>query len=168
VTDNLQQKIGSIQRALHEDADSYMFANFPPGLPANSPMLSGVPAGLGSVLELTDGPRGGNVALFQAARIEHNQFYCDGGEILEGGRSAWLCFAVSMDFPLMIKRATGAVWWFPEMDLEDYLLSDRFEQLAGSVEEFVDQYLTGEGYARLFGNADDPWYSFLRRQGLVS
>jgi hypothetical protein len=79
-------------------------------------------------------------------------------DILESGRSRWLCFALIDDFPLMIERATGSVWWFPEIGLEYYFMSERFERLADNVEAFFDHYILGPGYRELFEGGHNPWY----------
>jgi hypothetical protein len=162
MTEDLRRKIDTVKRILEQDPDSYMMARLSEGAPPNKSELAGLPTDLRRILEMTDGVYAGNLAVFSSEGIAGNQFYCAD---LDGGTDRWLCFAVVMDFPLMIERPTGAVWWFPETGLEYYFMSERFELLTESVEEFFDRYVLGEGYARICGT-DDPWYNFLRDHDL--
>ena len=154
---SMARMVDSVRTALANDPASYTFAKFPAGTTQGAAEL---PECLRELLKITDGARAGEVALYKAATISQGQHYCDG---LDGGRTKWLCFAINLDYPLFIERATGAVWWIPEMNLEYFFMSDRFERLADSVEDFFAEYIFGEGYRRLTDSGEsDPWYRFLR------
>jgi hypothetical protein len=154
-----------VRSALEATPDSYMIGTFPAGADADS--VAEVPAGLADLLQVTNGPRAGVLAVFAAEALPDNQFYCDDLHLLEGGRSRWFCFAVGLGFPLMIERDTGAVWWFPDLEAEDYFTAERFERLTDSVEDFVDGFLLGAGYRRFSPSEDDWWYQFLRDRQLA-
>lgn len=164
---DLRERVERVQRALDEAPDSYLMATFPAGLPADAAGLAALPADLADLLTVTNGPRAGQISIFAAERLPDMQFHCDDLDVLQGGRERWLCFAMGADFPLMIERATGAVWWFPELDAEDYFMTDRFERLTDGVEDFLDRYVLGAGYRVFSPSDDDWWYGFLRDQALA-
>lgn len=145
--------------------DSYMFATFPAGADAAS--VADLPVGLADLLQVTNGPRAGILAVFAAEALPDNQFHCDDLPLLEGGRERWCCFAMGLDFPLMIERDTEAVWWFADLEAEDYFMAERFERLTDSVDDFVDRFLLGAGYRQFSPSNDDWWYQFLRERQLV-
>jgi hypothetical protein len=173
----LYEKIDVIKRKLTEDEASYMFAVFPSGVALAEGVPAGAPEELRRLLASTNGPRTSDMAVFAAEDLSKFQFYCDDVDILEGGRSRWLCFALIEDFPVMIERVTGSVWWFPEIGLEYYFMGERFEPLADNVEAFFDHYVLGPGYRKLFEGGlgyrelfeggHIPWYEFLRRENFV-
>ncbi|KWW98056.1 hypothetical protein C3Y87_14535 [Carbonactinospora thermoautotrophica] len=160
---SLKETIEAVRAALAEVEDSVILGRFPAGC-SDPTALADVPEGLRELLRITDGPRCGVVVLFPAADLPRHQYYCDE---VEGGQEAWLCFGVVADEPLMLQRATGQVWWFPDTGVAWYD-SDRFECLAKDVATFFTEHVLGEGYARLApSGAEDEWYGFLRDHGFV-
>ncbi|WP_067792944.1 hypothetical protein [Actinomadura formosensis] len=165
MNDRLRQKIDSIRQSLESGPDSYMFAEFNPGASGSADVLTGLPPELRDLLLVTDGLYAGVITVHSTRTIGANQFYCDD---LDGGRDAWVCFGGNMDFPFMVERATGAVWWFPEMDAE-YAFDSRFERLTGGIDDFIDRYVLGPGYAeQIPAPPEDRWYDFLVAQGLIT
>lgn len=162
---DVREKIELVRNALEATPDSYMVASFPVGADPDS--VADLPPGLADLLSVTNGPRAGVLSVFKAEALPGNQFHCDDVPALEGGRQRWLCFAMGLDFPLMIERATGAVWWFADLGAEDYFKSERFERLTDGVDEFFDLFVLGEGYREFSPSEDDWWYRFLRRQQLA-
>ena len=160
--DDLRGKLGAIRNELRAIPDSFMFAEFPDG----ADRTDGLPEGLADLLSVTDGPRAGMLTVCSTARLPGSQFYCDDIPALAGGRIDWLCFAIAFGVPLMIERATGAVWWFPVLDSESYPDS-AFERLTGDVGEFVDHYVLGPGYREISPSDDDWWTQFLTRTGRI-
>ena len=163
---SLAQAVDATRAALERDPDSYMFAKFPPGAPVDAGETSTLPTGLRDLLELTDGFHAGELAFYPTGSIAQAQHYC---EDLDGGAERWMCFGLNMDYPLFVERTTGAVWHYPDIQYEHHLMSDRFEILGDDVKAFFADYVLGEGYLRLtVSDESDPWFRFLRGQGLVS
>lgn len=168
MTADLPTAVGRIRAALGQEPDSYTFARFPPGLPPGSgPDL---PPPLREVLEITNGPRAGVVALAPAERIPQIQYYleyCDEVETISSNPSAWICIGTISDEPLLLRRDTGEVWWFPDTGTLWYM-SDRFERLTPDLTTFMIHHLLGAGYRQLSPLPDDDWHRFLRKLGLAS
>ena len=162
MTGDLAQRVARLRAELEEIPDAITFADLPPGLsPGAGP--GDLPAGLRALLEITNGPACGSALVFRAERVPDKQFYL--ADDLDGGPEAWLCFGNVIDRPLLLRRDTGGVWWYPDTGVE-YWRSDRFESLAPTVPAFADHYLFGEGYATLRPGGD-RWYEFLRRHSVA-
>lgn len=165
--ERVRRKFEAVRAALAAVPDSYMFAEFQPG--SRDPMPD-IPEGLRDLLTLADGLRAGWVVVFPYRELDRNQFHLDDADTVQlmgGDRDRWLCFGLVDDFPLVMERPTGAIWWFPELWLEYSFMATRFERLADDVDDFVDRFLLGEGYARLTGSRD-WWWDFQRDHGLVA
>ena len=163
----VQRKIEAVMAALDATPDSYMLANFQPG--SREPMPD-LPEGLRDLLTLVDGLNAGEVAIFSYRELDRNQFYIDDSESIElmgGDRDRWLCFGLNNDFPLVIERTAGTIWWFPETWLEYSFMATRFEQLTDGIDDFIDHFLLGEGYLQLIGG-QDRWSDFLREHGFIT
>lgn len=149
-------------RALSIESNSYMFASISPGL-TEAP--AGLPVDLGELLQLANGFNLGSVAIFSNESLPDNQFYLENpeaAELIANTRQRWICFGTHVNFPLLMNRENGEVWWFKDLGQEHFFLSTRFERLVGDIDELVEQYLLNDGYLNLVG-AEDWWYNFLRR-----
>lgn len=165
--ERVRRKFEAVARALDSVPDSYMFATFGPGAREAMP---DIPEGLRDLLILADGLNAGEVKIFPYRELERNQFYLNDPDTLRlmgGDLSTWLCFGLNTDFPLVIERTAGSVWWFPETWLEYSFMATRFEQLAEDMDEFVDRFILGDGYRQLTG-VRDWWLDFLHDHGLVA
>lgn len=159
---DLAERVTALRAALDEMPDAITFASLPPGLaPGEGP--DDLPAGLHELLSMTNGPAGGAIVVFAAEEVAEQQFY---PEHLQGGTEAWLCFGTVSDEPLMLRRDSGEVWWFPDTGTV-YWMSDRFERLTPDVMSFAERYLFGPGYRELVPDEDDRWWQFLRQQDLA-
>lgn len=157
MNDSLQGKIEAIRQALGDTADSHLIAEFAPAVERRDG-LTGLPEGLAELLAVSNGIRAGVITIFPYEDIPARQFMIEDLPAVPQGGERFLCFAMGADFPLAIERSSGAVWWFPELDAEDYFMTDRFEQLTDDVDHFVDYYVTGEGYRQFSGGSPDSWW----------
>lgn len=152
---SLEERVATLRAELERDADSVLFADLPPGA-ADARVLEQLPAGHSRVLAASDGPRCGVIVWFDTGYLTSQQYFCDD---LPGGPERWVCFGHNSDEPLVIERATGAVWWYPPTGTL-YWMSGRLEKLTDTVEAFFTDYCLGSKYPQATGD-HDQWYQFL-------
>ncbi|MCP2343640.1 hypothetical protein [Actinomadura rupiterrae] len=131
---------------------------------------SDLPAPVKELLAETDGFHVGWISVPPVKRQQKVQFYLDQPEMAAAtGRENenWYVVAVLNDFPLLMDRADGSIWWFSEPGLESYFDSP-FEKLTDSLDDFIEEYALGSGYRRILGADGDEWYEFLVRHGFAS
>lgn len=126
--------------------------------------VDGVPAECLDFLRLANGGIFGSVVVFGVRSIEKLQFYADSVDdapvVL--GRGEWFCFGKVNDDPLFVNRHDGSVWGFPDVGVV-WWQSHVFERLAGSVGEFLVEYVFGSGYSTLSGvEEDDQWQRLVK------
>lgn len=162
------QKLQRAAALLAEREDSYMFAELPPGGPETGTAgWDALPADLRELLSFSNAPRAGAIALLKDTRIPANQFCLDSPEVQEklGGADRWLVFGACFDFPLLLRRDSGAVWHFPDLGKEHFEESD-FRMLTAGLDEFVVDCLLGTRYLEITGIAD-RWWEFAVESGLA-
>jgi hypothetical protein len=164
----LREKIETIRGLLEEEPDSFLFANFAPGFAGDRGELSELPEGLAELLALANGIWASAVNIICFENIPRGDFMMDCDPVPRGSER-FLCFAMGAEFPLGMDRSTGTVWWFPDLDAEDYFFAERFEHLTDDVDQFVDYYVLGEGYRTFSGGYSGClWDQFLTRHGYLS
>ena len=162
------QKLQRAAALLAEREDSYMFAELPPGGPeADTAGWDALPADLRDLLSFSNAPRAGAIALLKDTRIPASQFYLDSPEVREnlGGADPWLVFGTCFDFPLLLRRDSGAVWHFPDLGKEHFEESD-FRRLTADLDEFTVDCLLGTRYLEITG-VSDWWWEFAVESGLA-
>ncbi|MDR7276601.1 SUKH-4 family immunity protein [Catenuloplanes atrovinosus] len=78
----------------------------------------------------------------------------------------WFVFGRLHEEPLLLHRETGAVWYFPRTDGDEWYMREEFEGVASDLDSFLAYYVFGAGYAEL-GADDDEWWNFLADQGVA-
>ncbi|MGW5556954.1 SUKH-4 family immunity protein [Micromonospora sp. NPDC003944] len=79
----------------------------------------------------------------------------------------WYEFGRLKEEPLLLRRDSGAVWYFPEISTDEWFAREAFEQIAPDLDSFLAYYVFGAGYAEI-GYDDDDWWRFLEEQDLTT
>ncbi|SNT00017.1 hypothetical protein SAMN05421812_102690 [Asanoa hainanensis] len=140
--------------------------NSMPG-PARPPAPPDVPAAYLDFLAVADGFICGPVVLFDSATVPTMQFYADHQEDapVRLTPETWFCAGTVNDEPWFIDRTDETVWGFPDTGVT-WWMSDRFDQLAPSLERFFLGVVCGPAYLTLTAAEEgDQWCELLRRLG---
>ncbi|KUL23959.1 hypothetical protein [Actinoplanes awajinensis] len=81
--------------------------------------------------------------------------------------AAWFNLGRIKEEPLLLRRDTGAVWYFPEVSTDEWFIREAFQQIAPDLDSFLAYYVFGPGYAEI-GFDDDDWWRFLQEQDLTT
>ncbi|GAA2711580.1 hypothetical protein [Actinoplanes palleronii] len=81
--------------------------------------------------------------------------------------SEWFYLGRIKEEPLLLRRDTGAVWYFPEVSTDEWFMREAFQQIAPDLDSFLGYYVFGAGYAEI-GFDDDDWWRFLEEQDLTT
>ncbi|MEV6795435.1 hypothetical protein AB0M87_26370 [Streptomyces sp. NPDC051320] len=111
----------------------------------------------------------GRLVLFDANVVADSQFYAEPteGTAVQLNRGDWFCFGKANEDPLLLERATGAVWGFPDTGVI-WWQSEGFEKLADILDGFLLDSACGHGYQELTGaGSEDPWATVLHRMGRI-
>lgn len=162
ISPRLRELIEAARATLPEVEDWEMLNSLP--RPASRPPAIEAPADYIELLQITDGLGCGRIVVFDAKFVARSQFYTEVpvDAPVDLNPTDWFCFGTNSDEPLLIQRATGAVHGFPDTGVE-WARSDRFEQFAPSLDEFLTDHVFGPGYPALAGVDDDEWSQVLRR-----
>lgn len=165
---DLEQLLEELRTDLAEDMPaSLAYAQFGDPAPEDA-VPADLPAGLREFLRVTNGLRAGSFELASTSSLGDIQYYLDYApdfSPIPQNKADWLVIGTRSDEPIFMERETGAIWYFPPTGTEWYM-GDAFEEIAPDLDSFVDYYLLGPGYAEL-ATANDEWYAFLERQGLL-
>jgi hypothetical protein len=164
ISTTLRELIESARALLPEEEEWEMMNSMPKRAP--KPLTIDVPDDYRELLTVSDGLGCGPITVFSSKYAAKNQSYT---EPIEGAAVAldpetWFCFGTIDEDPLLIERATGAVHGFPDTGVI-WWQSQRFEQYASSLDEFLTEHVFGPGYPALVRIDDDQWCQFLRRLG---
>jgi hypothetical protein len=133
------------------------------------PAATDMPAEYAEFLAVADGFICGPVVMFDSTTGPQMQFYGYGRDdaAVRLTPERWFCAGVVSDEPWFVDRADGTVWGFPDTGVE-WWMSDRFEQIAPSVERFFLDVVCGSSYPALTGAVEgDQWWRLLSRLGRV-
>ena len=162
ISPRLRELIEAARATLPEVEDWEMLNSLP--RPASRPPTIEAPSDYVELLQITDGLGCGRIVVFDAKFVARSQFYTEVpvDAPVDLNPTDWFCFGTNSDEPLLIQLATGAVYGFPDTGVE-WARSDRFEQFAPSLDEFLTEHVFGPGYPALAGVDDDEWSQVLRR-----
>lgn len=79
----------------------------------------------------------------------------------------WLVIGTLNDEPLLIRRDTGAVWYFPAETTDEWFMREMFLDVAPDLDSFLAYYVFGAGYGEVAFD-DDEWWGFLDEHGLTT
>ncbi|MGC4870060.1 hypothetical protein ACLQ3B_31995 [Micromonospora sp. DT53] len=79
----------------------------------------------------------------------------------------WFYLGRLSEEPLLLRRDSGAVWYFPQVSTDEWFIREAFQQIAPDLDSFLAYYVFGAGYAEI-GSDDDNWWRFLEEQDLTS
>ena len=163
ISPELCRAISDARAALPSDPEWSMMNSLPP---AAAGPIDG-PADYVDLLRTSDGPICGDIVVFSASSVGRSQIYADPqeGVPVRLDRDTWFCFGKVNEDPLFLSRADNTVWGFPDRGIL-WWQSDRFEQYADDLDQFVLDYAFGGGYLSLA--EDGQWARLLRHIGRVS
>ncbi|MEU5962190.1 SUKH-4 family immunity protein [Micromonospora parva] len=131
---------------------------------------AGLPQSVRELLETADGIRAGSFDLPAAEHIGKIQGYLEQMPEFTGvadESAEWLVFGTLKEEPLLIRRDTGAVWYFPEETTDEWFMREAFLEVAPDLDSFLAYYMFGAGYGEVAYD-DDEWWGFLDEQGLTT
>jgi hypothetical protein len=79
----------------------------------------------------------------------------------------WFYLGRLHEEPLLLRRDTGSVWFFPAVSTDEWFMREAFQEIAPDLDSFLDYYVFGPGYAEI-GQNDDNWWRFLGEQDLTT
>jgi hypothetical protein len=166
ITRELADVLARAQAALPAELDWQILNSIPPG--AARPEVAGAPAEYVEFLRLHDGAIMGAVVILDTKFAgEAQSLIADGKAAVPLGNDGWFCVGKVGDHPVVVHRADGTVWTFPDMDTA-WWESGEFRQVADSLGGFILEYGLGPGYRSLANVApDDQWQRLLQRIGRV-
>ncbi|GIF12784.1 SUKH-4 family immunity protein [Actinoplanes teichomyceticus] len=145
-----------------------VWAQINAGAPADE-IPAGLPRPVRELLAAADGILAGAFDLPAAAELPGIQYHLEtmpGFTRIADEPQRWLVFGTLHEEPLLLDRETGAVWYFPDADGDEWFMRERFDNVASGLDEFVGHYVFGPGYGRIAFD-DDEWWEFLSRHGLT-
>ncbi|WP_433131281.1 SUKH-4 family immunity protein [Micromonospora sp. CA-240977] len=145
-----------------------VWAQIDQGAPADT-IPAELPQSVRELLETADGILAGAFDLPGAANINDLQSHLDSMPEFTGVAdepSEWLVFGRLHDEPLLIRRDTGAVWYFPAETTDEWFAREFFLEVASDLDSFLAYYVFGAGYGEI-GFDHDDWWGFLGEQGLT-
>ncbi|HEX4790599.1 MAG TPA: hypothetical protein VH372_19210 [Actinospica sp.] len=166
ITPELTGTLAAAQAALATNLDWQILNSIPDA--AARPAVSGAPAEYVEFLRVHDGAILGAVVILDTKFVEEAQrLIADGKTDLPLGNEEWYCVGKVGDRPVLVRRADGTVWTFPDPGAVWWQSGD-FRQIADSFGDFVLEYGLGPGYARLAAaGPDEQWQRLLRHLGRV-
>jgi hypothetical protein len=164
ISTTLRELIESARALLPEEEEWEMMNSMPNRTP--KPLTIDAPDDYRELIKISDGLGCGPVTVFSSKYVAKNQMYTDPIEraAVALDPETWFCFGTIDENPLLIERKTAAVHGFPDTGVI-WWQSQRFEQLAPSLDEFLVEHVFGPGYPTLVGADDDQWCHLLRRLG---
>ena len=158
----------TIRATLPLENEWHIFNDMPAPYPG-PPVVDGAPRSYLEFLAAADGFVCGPVVMFNARLVPTIQFLAGSpeGVPVQIDRTEWFCAGVVNDEPWFIRRSDESVWHFPDTGVI-YWMSDRFEQVAPSLERFFLDVVCGPGYVILTGAVEHGhWWEVLSYLGRV-
>jgi hypothetical protein len=167
---DLRELIEHLRATLEADQPATLsFALIGDGAPADQ-IPAEVPEPVRDLLEVADGIDAGDFTLAGTGNIAYRQ---QGLEIMPDftGVAAepgeWYYLGTLSQEPVLLRRDTGAVWWFPQTSTDAYYAREEFEEAMPNLEYFLVYYVFGPGYADV-GSDHDGWWNFLDEHELTT
>ncbi|WP_444947734.1 SUKH-4 family immunity protein [Micromonospora ureilytica] len=166
----LRELIAELRTDLEADQPATLvWAQLNEGAPADQ-IPAGLPQSVRELLETANGLRAGGFDLRSAARLDRIEYYLELMPEFTGVAdepAEWLVFGTLNDEPLLIRRDTGAVWYFPAETTDEWFMREAFFEVAPDLDSFLSYYVFGAGYGEVDSD-DDEWWGFLDEQGLTT
>ncbi|WP_410816656.1 SUKH-4 family immunity protein [Micromonospora sp. 050-3] len=166
----LRELIAELRTDLESDQPATLvWAQIDEGAPADQ-IPAGLPQSVRELLETANGLRAGAFDLRGTDLLDAIQYYIELVPEFTGVAdepAEWLVFGTLSDEPLLIRRDTGAVWYFPEETTDEWFMREAFLEVAPDLDSFLAYYVFGAGYGEV-GYDDDKWWGFLDEQGLTT
>ncbi|MET8043719.1 SUKH-4 family immunity protein [Micromonospora sp. NPDC005215] len=166
---DLRELIAELRTDLEADQPATLYwAQIHEGAPADT-IPAELPQSVRELLETADGIRAGAFDLAGAANIYADQHYLEHMPEFTGVADEpheWLVFGRLHEEPLLIRRDTGAVWYFPAETTDEWFAREFFLEVAPDLDSFLAYYVFGAGYGEI-GYDHDGWWGFLGEQGLT-
>jgi SUKH-4 immunity protein of toxin-antitoxin system len=170
VNHELRELIAELRTDLETDQPATLaWAQINAGAPAGT-VPARLPEQVRELLETADGVLAGAFDLPAAASLKDIQYYIEhmpGFTGVAAEPAEWLVFGTLSDEPLLIRRDTGAVWYFPAETTDEWFMRELFLDLAPDLDSFLAYYVFGAGYGEV-GHDDDRWWRFLDEHDLTT
>ncbi|KUL30814.1 hypothetical protein [Actinoplanes awajinensis] len=167
---DLRELIEELRTDLEADQPaSLSWAQIDAGAP-DARIPADVPEPVRDLLAVADGILAGAFDLAGTAHIAYRQAMLADLPAFTGvgaAPAAWYFLGTLMEEPVLLRRDTGAVWWFPQTSGDPYYAREEFEELMPNLEYFLAYYVFGPGYADV-GFEDDEWWGFLDEHDLTT
>lgn len=165
----LRELVAELRTDLEADQPATLaWARINEGAPADK-LPADLPQPVRELLETADGILAGAVDLPTVAGLDDIQYYVEqmpGFTGVADEPAEWLVFGTLHDEPLLIRRDTGAVWYFPAETTDEWFMRELFVDVAPDLDSFLAYYVFGAGYGEM-GADDDKWWGFLDEHGLT-
>ncbi|MBY8875049.1 hypothetical protein K7640_24785 [Micromonospora sp. PLK6-60] len=128
-----------------------------------------VPQPVRELLEVADGVRAGDFELWGTADVDYRRDMLGNMPEFTGVAdepAEWYYLGDLAREPLLLRRDTGAVWWFPRTSDDPFYVRGEFEELMPTLEYLLAAYVFGPLYADVA--AQDEWWEFLDEHGLTT
>ncbi|MEU8211494.1 hypothetical protein AB0B85_20135 [Micromonospora sp. NPDC049044] len=166
---DLRELITELRTDLEADQPATLYwAQIHEGAPAEK-IPAELPQSVRELLETADGIHAGSFDLFDAKEIDNHQYCLDHMPEFTGVADEphkWLVFGQLSDEPLLIRRDTGSVWYFPAETTDEWFAREFFLEVTLDLDSFLAYYVFGAGYGEI-GSDKDGWWNFLVEQGLT-
>jgi len=165
----LRELIAELRNGLEADRPATLaWAQINEGARADK-ILSGLPQPVRQLLETADGILAGAFDLPAVADIGDIQYYIQQMPAFTGVAdepAEWLVIGTLNDEPLLIRRDTGVIWYFPAETTDEWFTRELFLDVAPDLDSFLAYYVFGAGYGEV--GFDDEWWGFLDERGLTT
>ncbi|WP_345701532.1 hypothetical protein [Kitasatospora terrestris] len=177
---DISRLVATLRDALEEHRRPYEL--WTPEIPAGCELQAvgdGVPPGVAGLLTISDGLYlTHSTRLFSSGDLPDEQVSENlvGARLPDGSRltdaAPFFCFGQAVGNPLLVDGRDGSVWRVPDDGVVWYT-GCRLERIAGTVDEFVTDWVVGDRFPDLAGlspdvAADSDWYRLLKLSGLAS
>ncbi|GAB3980921.1 SUKH-4 family immunity protein [Plantactinospora veratri] len=165
----LRELIAELRTDLEADQPATLaWAQINEGAPAEE-IPGDLPQSVRELLETADGILAGTFDLPSVANLDDIQYYLEqmpGFTGVADEAAEWLVFGTLSDEPLLIRRDSGAVWYFPAETTDEWFMRELFLDVAPDLDSFLAYYIFGAGYGEI--GSEDRWWAFLDQQGLTT
>ncbi|MCU1645423.1 MAG: hypothetical protein JWN03_5698 [Nocardia sp.] len=168
--------VEELERRLEEEGEfDEMYVVSPLELPAGIAVADHLPAGLRTLLALTQAPQFGDLVFHGHTGFHSEPLIDHNGEILDVGNTLTIGRVEDQGKSIVIDVDTEAVFIFDFLYFR-HALDSGFVLRCESVAEFINTVALGSRYWDIHGPHEiqseawwliDPWYIYLRELGLV-
>ncbi len=166
---DLRELIAELRADLEADQPAtLLWAQIDQGAPTDR-IPADVPQPVQELLEVADGVRADDFELWGTADVDYRRNMLGHMPEFTGAAeepAEWYYQGNLAQEPVLLRRDTGAIWWFPPTSGDPFYAREEFEELMPNLEYFLACYVFGPRYVD-FG-ADDEWWEFLDEHELTA